>query len=299
MKALVSGQAGLAVVLGDPPEFRPVGAAPYHANEAEIGRVLAGFQDVEEVDLDDCDVDRLDTETAKAWARDRALYRLYMLFDDPEAAGSFERRIVDELDAFARAHDIGVALTDWLSEVELGPAHEERARTLAERYSRLRPYLRILYPGPVEEAVKQAQSDARFAATTEQLGREAFVVSVRHVVSPRGSRRLSTRLSRPDSPAERRARELLAPLLVVAAQRVGQLRAGRWKMGQHLALNKAVDRVIADLRLALQRAGIAEDVVPYRRAEIKALLRTNEGRPRITGRTSRTIAGSKRAWGSR
>jgi hypothetical protein len=99
--------------------------------------------------------------------------------------------------------------------------------------------------------------------------------------------------SRPDTPAERRAETLLAPLLDKATDRLVRLRAAQTSFGSrsHIlqtALNKAAGQVLAELATRLRRAGIEGQVQPYSRAEIKQLLRGGFGR----ARTGAAISGS-------
>jgi hypothetical protein len=128
MEALVSGQAGLAIVLDDPPEFRPVGGEPYKGSQADIEAALGGAPDVERVTIDSGRLDRLDRQATASWARDRAIYRLYILFDDCGHSESFEQRIVDEITAMARPMEsprrLRSGLRTWSSDRGTGRAQK-------------------------------------------------------------------------------------------------------------------------------------------------------------------------------
>lgn len=301
MEALVSGQAGLAVVLSEPPQIRPVGAAPYNASDSQIEVALADFQDVERVSLADGDLDRLDKQVASSWAQDRALYRLYMLFDDPEGGKQFERRVVGEIAALAESHGIGDSLCAWLSKVELGPDHLARAEILAARYSVLGPYLQGLYPRlDLLRAAKREQFRARVFETFRQLGGQAAEAGSRPGASSRPSEHRSARQPvRPDSAAQRRAAAILAPILDAAALRLTRARPGSGTVflqsfRMQKALNRIVEQIVAELAAELRRAGIADEVQPYSRVEIKKLL-SRWGRSRPGASTSRSSAASRRA----
>lgn len=147
MKALVSGQAGLAVVLGDAPEFRPVRADPRPASEEEIFRSLEGFSDVQEVIVPDGDVQQLDIIASQAWAKDQAIYQLYMLFDMDGSNLKLQDSIAKRFQLIISEYKITEDVRKWLSDVDLGSKHIDRAKELATRYDALKFVASQLYPG--------------------------------------------------------------------------------------------------------------------------------------------------------
>lgn len=143
MRALVSGQAGLAVVLGDLPEFRPVHGERYVGDRADIGAMLRGASDVEVIETSS--LSEVDGVARRLWAIDRALYLLYMLFDNDDRDGD-EAEIVDDLlyvlDTGAAHH----AFREALLQLDLEPLFIERASALSVNFPDLEPYISSLFP---------------------------------------------------------------------------------------------------------------------------------------------------------
>lgn len=85
MEALISGQAGLAIVLGHTPQIRPVGGEPRKVGSLAIAhRLLDGCQDVVARTLRN--IKEVDAVARRAWNADRGLRLcLLMLEDDNQA----------------------------------------------------------------------------------------------------------------------------------------------------------------------------------------------------------------------
>lgn len=82
LKALISGQAAAAVILGRQPELRVLDAQPRTGVDAsEFLRIFDGCRDVKEVSTET--VEQVDKLVERAWASDRAL-KLFLFLLDPE-----------------------------------------------------------------------------------------------------------------------------------------------------------------------------------------------------------------------
>ncbi|WCS23891.1 hypothetical protein LOK46_22475 [Methylobacterium sp. NMS14P] len=276
MKALVSGQAGLAVVLGDTPEFRPVGSDPYPANDEAIFRALEGFSDIKEIIVPDDDVRKLDSIVTKAWAEDKAIYQLYMLFDMSGTNTKLENSIVDKFRSILTQYEVAGAIGEWLSGVNLGPKYIERAKYIAAKYPDLNFVITHLYPG----------LDVRNLSPEGLAGQNSKISQ--HKTKPLRTRAVENRYlprradDRPDTWEERRALQILMPIIQQARlPRLGvpsarvNLKASRF--GFHGKKSRRSSfQYILQLTAAINRAIYKErldSVKPYTTGEVSRMVR--------------------------
>ncbi|WP_231420771.1 hypothetical protein [Sphingomonas sp. Leaf205] len=294
MKALLSGQAGLAVVLSDPPSFRPVHGSAFDGTENDIGPAFADVDDLEEVEVVDGDLQALDSATAFAWARDRAIYRLYMLFSGENMDRAWESKIAFEFSSLVRRYDLHEAIQIWLQDVDLGQRHEDRAKVLAKRYDDLREPMIRLYP-MVAQYLRTEDAKRRIGAERIGAGRigpgqvgsgrssfyrgkvrvEAASAMKAHVgVVFRGYLSSS---KRPNTAAERRALTLLQPVLKVARREVRSFDAGRivtekYHSVDQGAVEQLIEKTVREANEIVRQAGLSKDVDRYSSGEIRAML---------------------------
>ncbi|WP_380784902.1 hypothetical protein [Sphingomonas sp. R86521] len=304
MKALLSGQAGLAVVLSAPPSFRPVHEPAFDGTDNDIAPAFAGVDDLEEVEVIDGDLEALDRLAAEAWAQDRAIYRLYMLFSDEHMDRSLESSIATEFCELVRKHSLEEAMQSWLEDVDLGQRHEERATVLAVRYEDFQGPMIRLYPGIAD---RLRAGDAK---RTIRAGRAVSVeapfqhgkVRVQAAWATRSNegaaaRRVLSSRARPNSVAERRALALLQPILKVARQAIRSFGVGRATTMQHhtvdpAALRLLIETTVQEANDVVQRAGLASDVHSYSSGEIRKMLGV---RIRARDRSSARLRSKERA----
>ncbi len=185
MKALISGQAGFVVILSEPPEFRPHGREPFIGRSDDIGRFLAGAQDVEEVDFELDEIEKLDVRLGRAWALDRALFHLFMLFDDPHMPTDRARRISAEIERVVADHGISAELTTWLADVHLDDHHGKRAISLSHSHPALSQFFAALCPDafatskPKKITLRQKHSLLGSRAQNNRIPRDASIAANR------------------------------------------------------------------------------------------------------------------------
>ena len=144
MKALVSGQAGMAIVLGETPEFRPVHGDSYRGSESDVALTLAGYPDVETVEFDT--IAALDRRAGRAWAEDRATYMLFMLLDRVQDEEEREE-VAEEIVNLVTEYRIKRAMAARLGKIEPDTGQQERAQILADEFPGIAPFFSALYPG--------------------------------------------------------------------------------------------------------------------------------------------------------
>lgn len=280
MKALISGKAGMAILLQDNPEFRPVGGEPYSGSDEDIAPALAGFDDVEEIDVDT--VKTLDRKAGQAWAIDRSRYLMFLLLRGEEGEEA-DVEIADEILNMLRTHQAYTAFKRSLNR-QTDNAVLEKVLKLGFRFPKLVPYfttldsnlpkkLELLAQGRMRAVITGAGGTTRtvYVTGTKGSGEKQVVISVR----ARGA--IGRVKSRPKSDEEARAAQILEKLVAGATEKTKRFpKSGflRHRAVDFDVVAKIYTRVIA----ALAKEGLSASVKPFTKSEIAAAVSKSQGR---------------------
>lgn len=295
MKALLSGQAGVAVVLGDEPQFRPIEGEAYTGTQADIAMTFAGFPDVETVEVDSIGV--LDRQLGRSFAADRAKFLLFMLLDGEQDEGD-RRDIADEIERLVSHYRVKGEVTSQLAKISPEEGSLEKAQLLAAEFLGIAPLLAALYPG-VESAKDRVL--VLFDDVAGRGERLAELKSVTHTgrIAGSGYDKMFTKglkLGRIAVPATASYPEQFRKLLnQIVDQARASLVSGRAKPRRsHLTrlsyvdareLDKVVDRAQRKIAAQIKEAGL--DIAPPPRAELKVMIRTSRHPVRVGKVTAR------------
>ncbi|MFT9359366.1 hypothetical protein [Acetobacter okinawensis] len=143
IKALISGQAAVAVIMGQNLQVRPIHGTPYEISWASS--ILGQFNDVEEIEAET--LDEIDDYAQKAWALDRALYRLYVIADEETIDLDIEKRAAQELIDLVREYEIRDTLINWLQEIDIPESSINKLDNMAKNYGYISIFVDALKQG--------------------------------------------------------------------------------------------------------------------------------------------------------
>ncbi|MGH6615753.1 MAG: hypothetical protein ACRECS_16345, partial [Sphingomonas sp.] len=158
MKALISGQAGIAAVIRESVEFRPIHDAPFAGTRADIHSVLGGFDDIETHDV--ATIAIVDRLLGEAWAQDRSLFLLFLLI---EKMGNDSTEISETIEDLVHSYKIKARLLGTLRAIQGAEEFLTRAIEVARRHPELRDYIRALFPEITARALARHAKDIRVA----------------------------------------------------------------------------------------------------------------------------------------
>lgn len=282
MKALLSGQAGVAVILGEQPQFRPVEGEAYVGTQGDIAMTFAGFPDVETVEVDS--VSLLDRQLGRSFAVDRAKFLLFMLLDG-EQDEETRREIAEEIERLVSRYRVKGEVTSQLSGVSPDEGGLEKAQVLAAEYDGIASLLAAMYPG-VEAAKDRVlvQFDSVADRASPFVGTRWEAVQPQRVtglllnrVSAKGAKSyrpvLTTTTTYPEK-FRKVVDEIVLQARASLASSHGKHRRGlptRLGYVDSRELEKAVDK--ARRRIAAELRGAGLDLAPPPRAELTAMIR--------------------------
>lgn len=295
MKALLSGQAGVAVILGDEPQFRPIEGEAYVGTEADIAMTFAGFPDVEAVEVDS--IGSLDRQLGRSFAADRTKFLLFMLLDG-EQEEKDRRDIAEEIERLVSHYRVKGEVTSQLAKVSPEEGCLEKAQLLAAEFPGIAPLLAALYPGvdAAKDRVLVLLDDA--AGRGDRLTKLKWVTHTGRIAGSDYDQLFSKglKLRRIAVPATASYPEQLKKVLdQIVEQARASLTSGRAKPRRSQLtrlsyvdareLDKAVDR--AQRMIAAQIKNADLNLAPPPRAELKAMIRASRQSVRVGKVTTR------------
>ncbi len=289
MKALLSAQAGLAVVLGSQPQFRPVDGSPYDGSERDLPVALAGLSDI--VEIEASDVNEVDRKLGEAWSLDRASYLLFALLDGGVGA-ALEEQLASEIDRLVTDYRIKRSLKKALAEIDLKGERLERAQALAEEFPAIAPFLAAIYPEveASEDRVLVRIGDVAMSNDYAQGRKVHFVgrIALRSL-SAASKAALKNAKAGPNSKQALVYERILKETIARAKQRLAQESGGRGRIKKQVTFQsrlgyvngRALENVAAGARRelvqAISRAGVSASVPIPTRQEMANLIRDRQG----------------------